>query len=115
MNHRPGPLPPIGEEISAHVSAFMLRRGVNPAAAHATGAQLAELMLMIFAGQRVNFPANPYKLNESRERNEEIRRLFDGTNAPVLAHRFGLSRSRIWQIVKEPGRSSNGRRDMRTP
>ena len=75
---------------------------MDPQRALETGGQLAELMLMLFAGQRVHFPAAPYQKNEIRERNNKIRKLFNGKNAPVLAHQFGLSRVRIWQIVKEP-------------
>ncbi len=95
-----GTLPPLGEEIAAHVAEFHLKRGLDPLSAKREGAQIAELLLMLFAGDKISFPSHPSRGSDLEERNREIRRLFNGTNAPVLAVRFNISRSRIWQIVK---------------
>lgn len=92
-------LPPLGEEIAAHVRAFCERRGMNPKRAQQQGAQIAELMLTLYAGQQVRFPADPFRGRYLELRNAEIRRRWDGTNAPVLAVEYGLSRSQVWRIV----------------
>lgn len=92
-------LPPIGAEIAEHVEAFFRDRGIDPERAQRQGDQVAELMLTLFSGQQIRFPSNPLRTKQTRDRNAEIRERFDGKNAPLLAHEFGLSRETIWRIV----------------
>lgn len=92
-------LPPLGEEIAAHVRDFCERRGMGPRRAQNEGAQIAELMLTLYAGQQIRFPADPFRGRYLEHRNAEIRRRFNGSNAPVLAVEYGLSRTQVWRIV----------------
>lgn len=68
--------------------------------AHETGLALAELILLVYAGQQILFPAHPFRARTLEERNEEIRGKFTGKNAPLLALEYGMSRRQIWNIVK---------------
>lgn len=97
------PLPQIGDEIAAHVTEFCKRRGMDPQRAQDQGEQIAELMLTIYAGEKIRFPANPFREAEILQRDQEIRSSFDGQNTAALAQRFGISSRRVQQIVKHKG------------
>lgn len=76
---------------------------MNPREARETGDALASLILSVYAGDRITFPEDPFREAYLRERNSEIRKRFDGKNAPVLAHEYGLTRAMIFHIVKSEG------------
>lgn len=92
-------LPPIGEEIADHVEAFCKRRGMDPSTAQEQGDQVAELMLTLYAGQKINFPSDPLKGARIKERNSAIRAEYDGKNTSSLVKKYGLSRVQVWKIV----------------
>lgn len=92
-------LPAVGRELAAQIERFHVRGGMSLDEARETGDCLAELVLSLFAGQQVFFPAEPFKARELAARNAEIRAKFNGKNAPLLAREYGLSRSMIWRIV----------------
>ena len=93
-------LPPVGEEFAAHIEEFHVRGGMSREEARLTGLALAELMLSVYAGQKVAFPSDPFRAQYLEARNKEIRRRFNGKNAPVLADEYGITRRQVWNIVK---------------
>ena len=94
-----GALPPIGDEIASYVESFCRRRGLDPRRAQQQGHQQAELMLTLFAGQTIAFPAHPFRARELAIRDAEIRRKYNGKNTIELADKYHLSRQWIWTIV----------------
>ena len=95
----PVKLPPIGQTFSDHITYFHEQRGLNPVEAREHGDAIAKLVLDIFAGEKVGFPADPYKEIDLEERNRKICEKYDGKNVLVLAKAFGLSRQTIYRIV----------------
>jgi len=96
----------LGEEISAHLLEYFKRAGISRDEACALSEGVSDELLKLYAGQNIRFPARRWK--EIDERNAEIIRRFDGTNAPILAVEFSLSRETIWRIVKSEKETSAG-------
>ncbi len=70
--------------------------GLLPEFANEFAARLTRFLRIRLGTQNIYIPA-PGRL----ERDEAIYREFDGTNAPAVMRRHGVSRSRLYQVVEE--------------
>lgn len=70
--------------------------GLLPEFANLFASRLTTFLRMRLGAQRIYIPG-PDKL----ARDEAIYREFDGTNAPAVMKRYGVSRSRLYQIIEE--------------
>ena len=61
------------------------------------GEEGMQRIFFAFHGQQISFPLHLY---DPRLLRDEVRRLYDGTNAKALAKRFGYSEKTIGRMLK---------------
>lgn len=84
--------------IAINVRDTLLTEGTKIEAANAVALATAERLIESFGGQSIYVPKATITLVSRR--NLKLYEEFDGKNAITLAHKYGLTVQRVYQIIK---------------
>ena len=85
------------ETIAAAISSALQRASISETRAAEIGHDAAEMVCRNLGGQTLYIPIR--QRQRLRQRDEEIFRAFQGNNAAELSERYGLTKTRIYQIL----------------